>query len=87
MPKNQKLLHIITEAGSIVLVTPTLFYIGSKQTNLTYKYALYTFGVLNVLIDGYLLLKANEWDEGSDTDSGCDSDTESDTDTESYLDM
>lgn len=61
MPLKDKNFHIITEFLSVFIMSPTLAYIGSKQSNNYYKYVLYLFALLIFLIDGYLLSQHNNW--------------------------
>lgn len=61
MPLAEKNFHIWTEALSVFLVAPFVFYAASGHPDPTVKLALNALGFTLIFVDGYLLTKYKEW--------------------------
>ena len=61
MPAKEKQFHILTEALSVFIAAPFLFYAARYHPDTTIQALLRLFAVSLVVVDGYLLSKYEEW--------------------------
>lgn len=60
MPKEERTLHMVTEAFSVGLMVPYYIYLANKaSTALVDKWILRFFAIAGLIVDGYLWVKWN----------------------------
>ena len=60
MPEEHRDFHIITEALSVFALVPYLFFL-SYRVSPVHKWILRLIILMCILVDGFLLIKADEW--------------------------